>query len=174
MELLPAKCSSSDWSASPLLQALKRGAPHQNFKTQITANIWTHYNGIIIIAFNNYPMQVRSSKAFLFIFIIEDSQVERATGNSNISQFWSLAEIAAVDVMGTREKMNRSRFASPWASTAHISVIGEYLAMPYCSEFPLTKMISLLPDQSQFWNRDDRRSYRPWLCARILMPRGLS
>jgi hypothetical protein len=36
--------------------------------------------------------------------------------------------------MDAREKMNPSRFASPWASTAHINVIGEYLAMPSCSE----------------------------------------
>jgi hypothetical protein len=42
--------------------------------------------------------------------------------------------------------MNPPRYASAWASTGLISVIGEYLAMPYYSEFPFAKMISLLPD----------------------------
>jgi hypothetical protein len=77
-------------SLSPF-PSFKVGSTPSKFQDPITANIWIHCNSIIIIGFSNHPMKLRSPKAFLFTIIIEDSQVKRANGNNNLSQFRSLA-----------------------------------------------------------------------------------
>jgi len=77
-------------SLSPF-PSFKVGSTPSKFQDLITANIWIHCNSIIIIGFSNHPMKLRSPKAFLFTIIIEDSQVKRANGNNNLSQFRSLA-----------------------------------------------------------------------------------